>query len=478
MRKISLAFILLATFALQSCNNYLDNKPKGYTIPQYFEDYALLLNSMNLGFLGAVYPVYITDDAELGDKDAPVYFSIEDKREEELNLFKFKKGDIFAMGSNDYFFDDCYSHIYTYNVVINNIMGVPDGIEKEKLRIKAQALVGRAFTYLQLVNIYAKHYNPATAKTDLGVPIVLKEDINNTYVRNSVQEVYDLIIRDLIEAIPNLDEATAHAFHPAKLVGAGLLARVYLYMGEYDKALTRINEAIAVNKTAELIDFKRYTTIDGESYNRVVDENEEGMPTRNMSKANIYIKMPSNDLSSFICASDDLMNVFEKDLPIGAIDKRVELFYAKDKANTFEPMEFPGKTLYIAHVMPNMGLTLQELYLIAAECEARVGTASNASGHLNTLRNMRIVNNVELNLSSKEEALRITLDERRREMAFWGYTRLIDLKRLNLDPRFAKTITHKGLGETWTLPANDNRYIMPLPHSMKTFNPNLPVYER
>jgi hypothetical protein len=57
---------------------------------------------------------------------------------------------------------------------------------------------------------------------------------------------------------------------------------------------------------------------------------------------------------------------------------------------------------------------------------------------------MRIAGNQPLVAATKDDALRMALEERRRETAYQGSTRLIDLKRLNKDPRFAKTVTHKN----------------------------------
>ena len=49
---------------------------------------------------------------------------------------------------------------------------------------------------------------------------------------------------------------------------------------------------------------------------------------------------------------------------------------------------------------------------------------------------------------------------------------------MNRESWFAKTITHSAGNEgTWTLPANDPRYILPVPESVTSFNP-MPEYER
>ncbi|MEG1693425.1 MAG: RagB/SusD family nutrient uptake outer membrane protein [Bacteroidales bacterium] len=483
MRKNILNTIILAMFSLTliSCNDYLSNKPKGYSIPEYYDDYAVLLNGMSLPFLGVNYPALLTDDIVIGGAEGvPASASITSKQEYEQRSYTFKKGDLFPEGSNDSFYADAYKSMYTYNVVINNILNVPDGVEEDKHKLRAEALTHRAFTYLQLVNVYAKHYDKNSAATDYGVPIILTEDINSTYERNTVQEVYNLILADLKEAVLYLADATNNSFHPNKTTAYGLLARTYLYMGEYELALESAKTALKLNKTNALIDYKKYHAMPEGYWDRIVDNEGKVFPQRGENIENLFIKLPPNDMSSEYFASDDLLSLFPKNLPNGAIDKRFEMFYAKDRANTREDMLFPGYTMYIAHVMPNLGVTLQEIYLTLAECEARIvaGTATQATAYLDILRNNRIVNNKPLVAVSKDDALCMALDERRKEMAFWGQMRYIDLKRLNKEEKFAKTIVHTLEGKTYTLPANDNRWIMPLPHSVREFNPSIPQYER
>ena len=164
---------------------------------------------------------------------------------------------------------------------------------------------------------------------------------------------------------------------------------------------------------------------------------------------------------------------------------RKELYYCTDSCdrtiNGGRPDYFRGFTTYMPYVDMNVGLGTPEIYLIAAECEARVGDVDRALERLNTLRDKRIRNNVHYATPtslSREEVLRLVIDERRREFAFVGLYRLIDLKRMNRESWFAKTITHTaGNDGSWTLPPNDPRYIFPVPERVISFNP-MPEYDR
>ncbi|MEF9931834.1 MAG: hypothetical protein RR770_06000, partial [Bacteroidales bacterium] len=188
-------------------------------------------------------------------------------------------------------------------------------------------------------------------------------------------------------------------------------------------------------------------------------------------------------LQTSLFASADLLDVYKRDLPIGSNDMRRSLWFIDD-AWEARGMSFPGYSLYAPYIRQNLGLNTMDIILIAAECYARRATGNDlkeSADLYNYLRDNRIENNVHVSFANAEEALRKVLDERRRELVNLGISRLIDLKRLNKDPRFAKTITHTdGLNGTqkWTLEPNDPRYVFPLPPVVKSFNPNIPDYTR
>jgi tetratricopeptide (TPR) repeat protein len=484
MKKIVAILISVTVMAgLSSCHKFLDVKPKGYTIPQFYEDYAKLMNSMDLVRVSSVYPNYLTDDVLAGDdNDVTVSASYLDLDDYKKALYSFKPGAVFSPGSSDPLWEPAYSHIYTYNIVINNIMAVPDATDAEKKQLKAEALVGRALEFLTLVNAYAKHYDPATAATDYGIPLVLSEDINAPYKRNTVQEVYDKVKADLEEGLKDLPANPKTIFRPSKSVGYSFLSRMYLYMGKYDEALANAKSALALNST--LLDYTLYTNITGVTFGRVclISDNTERFPDADLSPESIWVRFgsaSSASLNAEVYASEDLQQAFGRNLPSTATDMRWQLFFCHGQSEFgLDVVTFPGRTLYAPYTNFNFGLSSAEIYLIAAECEARVGDKDQALKYLDAIRNKRIQNNQPLVAASKDEALKLALDERRREMCLVGCTRLIDLKRLNKDTRFAKTVTHKLGGTTYTLAPNDNKYILSVPPKVLEFNHEMPLYER
>ena len=482
MKINNFKYIILAlvTWGLQGCDHFLDIKPKGYTIPEYFDDYEKLMSSDDFNFSGEVYTNFMTDDIHLADKTVSRELSYDNKSDDEKKLYTFAHGQIFQAGTTDRFWNGCYSRIFTLNAIINNIEQVPDGKESDRKRLKAEALVARAFEYLNLVNGYAKHYNSATAAEDYGVPLVLSEDINKSYKRNSVAEVYQRIEEDLKEAIPNLRTITPNLFRASKLAGHALLARTYLYMGKYKEAGIQADSVLKGNNT--LVDMKIYKLQNG-TWDRIYNPNVETSdkayryPQTVDSPESIFVRMSRYAYNYALCASESLLETFEKELPAQAVDQRRHLMYATDSINRGRNWEyFRGVTAYAPYLQTNLGMSTPEIYLISAECEARVGSLGKAMERLNALRDMRIIDNTPLNITDKDEALRVILDERRRELTFAGLYRSVDLKRI--EDKFKSPITHSADGESWTLPINDNRLILPVPNTILDHNPNMPQYER
>ena len=337
-------------------------------------------------------------------------------------------------------------------------MDATEGSTAEKSAIRGEALVNRALDYLYLVNAYAKHYNEATADADAGVPLLLNADISQTNLtRTSVKGVYQQILADLNEAESSLpEEISGNAFHATKDAARGLRARVYLYMGNYAEALKAANEVIARHDT--LLDLTRYEVVKPAG-----QIGRTNVPDADANPESIFIKYAPYifGLSSQVFPSDSLLKLYED------ADMRKVLFMAE----TFRGKPLP-RPIWVPYVRANTAISTPELFLIAAECEARVGYMPHALALVNKLRAHRIKDNGYVSLADKDSVLSFVLEERRRELAFNGFLRLIDLKRLNLDPRFATTVKHVGDTETWVLPPNDPRYVLPIPQRVMRFNAN------
>jgi len=110
------------------------------------------------------------------------------------------------------------------------------------------------------------------------------------------------------------------------------------------------------------------------------------------------------------------------------------------------------------------GIAVDELYLLRAEAQARLGNKDAAMADINTLLQKRYKTGffVPLTATTAADALRKVLTERRKELVGRS-RRWFDLRRLNQDPNFAISIYRKVNGTTYQLAPNDNRYTFYIP---------------
>ena len=458
MKKVTTILAIFVVVMLTGCNDFLDIKPKGEKIPKTVTDYETLLNYESVQKVSDTYPTYLTDDVYLPDvaqgTATPGLNSVEQSI---LNLYLFKK-DVFGEAQDDGFWFASYNRIYYYNTVIDNIMNAEGPSEQQKHSIRAEALISRALEYLYLVNGYAKHYDVRTAETDPGVPLILDEDISKKdLVRASVKDVYAQIQSDLQAALPNLPaQPKGNAFRASKAAGYGILAKMYLYMGNYAEALKAANEVLEINNS--LLDLKKYAVV--KVQNSIGRTN---VPQDIDNPENIYIKFAPYvyGLSSKVFGSDELISLFSED------DMRLQVYFTKNFRNI--PTD---KYVWAPYLRANLAVSSPEIYLIAAECEAREGSIERAIALINKLRDNRIKNNTDIVATDRNDALQKVLEERRRELAMSGMVRYIDLKRLNQESQFAKTVTHVTGEGTFSLEPNSPLYVLPIPAKVMRFNKN------
>ena len=458
MKKVTTILAICVVLMLTGCNDYLDIKPKGEKIPKTVTDYETLLNYESVQKVSDTYPTYLTDDVYLPDvaqgTATPGLNSVDQSI---LNLYLFKK-DVFGEAQDDGFWFASYNRIYYYNTVIDNIMDAEGPSEQQKHSIRAEALISRALEYLYLVNGYAKHYDVRTAETDPGVPLILDEDISKKdLVRASVKDVYAQIQSDLQAALPNLPaQPKGNAFRASKAAGYGILAKMYLYMGNYAEALKAANAVLEMNNS--LLDLKKYAVVKVQS-----SIGRTNVPQDIDNPENIYIKFAPYvyGLSSKVFGSDELISLFSED------DMRLQVYFTKNFRNI--PTD---KYVWAPYLRANLAVSSPEIYLIAAECEAREGSVERAMSLINKLRDNRIKNNTPLVAIDRSDALQKVLEERRRELAMSGMVRYIDLKRLNQESQFAKTVTHVTGEGTFSLEPNSPLYVLPIPAKVMRFNKN------
>lgn len=462
LAHLSLYFLAFLLFC--SCGDYLDETPKGTLIPKTVNDFGMMLDDATFGstsyLAGAEnLTLMMTDDVQLTEKRMPDYQTWA------VNGYEWADY-LYGANEDDRDYNGFYKAIYLCNYIIANVGEAKEGTQFTRASVEGSARLTRAYSYLTLVNMYAKQYDAATASTDLGVAMPLEADINESLSRSTVQEVYDQIIDDITKAENLLPETQEYPWRGTKAGAAGLMARVYLYMGNYEKCLEYARKARAmVNEPA---DYNQYSVtyinpdygITGWPGFYIYDYQYPDV----VYYKSIY-RTPTTRCDYIL--SDELAALYDD------TDLRKQLFFTTCSSYGMTPGAEP---LHVAgYYWPqNHGIDVGDIYIMDAEAAVRTGNTSEALECLNALGRKRHATGTyqDVTETDPDKLLSLILDERRRELFICG-TRWYDLKRLNKDPRFAKTITHKLGDETWTLTPNDPHYVLPIPLKVININSNL-----
>lgn len=435
---------------LSSCRDYVEIDPVGNSrVLRYTSDYRALANNYTTVESGAGLYAIASDDVELS---AAYQAKISDIW---TNIYTWQPR-IFNESQGDPDWNSQYLSIYYANVLIDGVMDSEKGTEAEKKEIKAEAYVNRAYSYLQLVNIYAPQYDMATAKSDKAVPLLLTPDLYTSLDRATVEAVYNQIFLDLKEAL-SYDIQNKSTFNtlPSKTAVYALFARAYLQMGIYDLALENAQKALELQNG--LIDLGAIKNTPN-SY-PVLLSNPEVI----LSK-----KMLFTYRGGSIAAS--ILNSF------GANDARYAVYTAPGTVGffpTFDGRAY-GLQVYSSTNGINVGPSVPEMYLIAAECNVRLGNFNAGIDQVNVLRKKRFTSGSAYSVSAanKEDALDLVIAERKKEFVGRGF-RWFDQKRLNKEERYKKTVTRVFKSNTFTLEPNSAGYVFPINQNYIDLNPEL-----
>jgi tetratricopeptide (TPR) repeat protein len=535
---------LLLLLLLSSCETFLEPRSQSEFSPETADQLNELIisalpvpsDAMNLtcGFLDIV-----SDDVETLAKyvdqrpqqdpnqtwyNAPYVSAV-------YSLYTWRPDYDVYMRTNGHNITGPYSAVYKKLVYANAPLDYIDKVSGDaamKNYVQAQAYTLRAFYYLHLVNIYGVPYT--SDPNGPGVPLrttAAKE--NRKMTRNTVGEVYDLIIDDLRHAValfeglePSRQYRQSRPTLPMALL---LLSRAYLYMGDWENAahysqklindwkhqfqIKDLNALITdgysnVRQGAATPDEKRtqkfypgFLTYSNTDviwlYNSATDITELTRPE--MSQGSNPRLKNNETFATLTHASPGLISNYAPD------DLRLRTYFVRDLYN--EP-DYTSATLttgkYRAygklqisddgtgipalsgnHFLPvhdsrtyGQALRFTEAYLILAEAQAKLGHAAEAISTLDEIWKNRFAGSTApLSYTSGSDAVELVRKERRRELCFEAL-RWFDLRRQGMAPvtHVWYELTH-GDAQTFTLEQNDPGYTFPMPENVLLSNPDL-----
>lgn len=379
-----------------------------------------------------------------------------------------------------------YRCIGNANGIIDNIDNAA-GTDADKKRLKAEALTMRAWSYFNLVQIFAKRYDAnSVPNTQLGVSMPLSAS-QTQLPRSTVEEVYTQINKDLADAITAFGTASAPPAGPqtkshlSLRAALAIRARVALTMQDY------VNAAAYAK---QVVDMGGFSLMSNTQYQAGFNDlsNPEWI-------WGCYVQDDQGDTfgSYFAQISWDGNTTYIRGTPkrinsalynqIAATDVRKGMWEPNPNATNFPlPATNYSRSPYMSRkfktrALPTIGdvpyIRLAEMYLIMAEAYAKTpGKEAEAKQALFTLAKNRNPNYV-LSTNSGQALIDEILIQRRVE--FWGEgLRFFDLKRLNLpmDRNAVPNYVPASGGGTMFIAAGGNLWEFVIPISEIQANPN------
>ncbi|MDO7742859.1 MAG: RagB/SusD family nutrient uptake outer membrane protein, partial [Pedobacter sp.] len=393
-------------------------------------------------------PAY-TSDPDAGEISADDFYTtttdwLSLSSEEHRRIYTWQDDHLFPTKSADW---RAYgTALYYCNTILEGLNKIERTGDNAKTYddLKGQALFFRGKSLLQNCFIWTLPYDEQTASTDLGLPLRLSTDFNETSIRASLKVTYQQLLTDLRAAAHLLPVKPVSYIRACKVAAFACLSRAYLSMGNYPDALLYADSCLQINST--LINYndlaKSTATYPFQQLNKEVISQGlmAGGQILNLTRARIV---------------DELYNSYTE------FDLRKSLFFT---TNTDGTHGFKGR--YSGSASTFSGLAIDEVYLNRAECYARAGKINEALNDLNTLMITRWVTGkfVPFTANTKDAALSLILTERRKQLLFRGL-RWMDLRRLNKEG--AKITLNRTInGKEYILYPNDLRYALPIPEDI------------
>jgi tetratricopeptide (TPR) repeat protein len=439
--KIITLIILVGTIGCKK--DFLDAKPDdSLIVPESLNDMQQILDNdmvMNGGknVSGA--------DPSLGNSSADDYY-VPDEGYDQLDDFAkavYTWAKVIPWPVSNHNWVGPYRSIYYANTVLAGLQKItPMASEQVTYNsIKGSALFYRSYQFFNLSQVFAPPYDASRLASDPGIPLRLSPEFTERSVRASLKETYDRIISDLRESLSLLPNKPLMQTRPSRPAAFGLLARVYLTMHDFEKSLAYCDSALTINSA--LLDYNKIDIAQSIPFSVL---NEEVVFQASIAPANGYISYgrPTKVDTTLISMYSDN-------------DLRKNLFFN----NLTGGMEIKGT--YSGTIIPFSGIANDELFLMQAECYARLNNPGTAMMSLNELLKYRYTTSsfVPETAASGADALDKVLVERRKELVMRNL-RWMDLRRLNKEGRNI-TISRNVRGTVYTLPPNDVKYTWPIP---------------
>lgn len=260
-----------------------------------------------------------------------------------------------ASSTTEYTWELGYRVIGNCNKIIEIIQGLGNESTREQTIMMGENYYLRALSYFLLVNEFAQPY-PNNPTQNPGLPLKLTSDPNDLpQSRSTVAEVYDQVVLDLKDAITYLTlqqgETPKSNIYATKEAAEALLARVYLYMENWDGAWEMANKVITSGRF-ELERGNRFATYsqlipeDNKetifAVRRTLDKDDDGYSRM----GSMYIRIDGSGWEEMSPSSRYLelleLHLNANDMPQDLRSKFIVKRYVEDGVADYTPVGYPN----------------------------------------------------------------------------------------------------------------------------------------
>lgn len=335
-----------------------------------------------------------------------------------------------------------YNLIYMANTAIEGLDASQTLPEEIKDQLLGETLFIRAMTHFYLVNLFG------------DVPYITTTDyeVNSTVSRMQENLVYDNILTDLSKAKTLLGDTyvSGERTRANKWVISALLARVYLYLGQWENAENESSLLIGNTSLFNLANIEEEFLQTSPSAILQLKTKIEGFNTTEATTF-VFVSGPP----PLVALNEDMVEGMESN------DLR-SIYWVGEVTDGTSSWYYPNKYKQGTGLEYSVVFRLAEQYLIRAESRARQSNTTGARQDINTVRQRAGLQDTPA--STTEELLQAILNERRFELFTEHGHRWFDIRRFGVAGEILSPIK-----PGW----KPTDLLLPIPESELLMNPNL-----
>ena len=485
MKRFKIIYFVLLAALLSSCEGFLDlyptNAAPAQTSIKTANDAKVMINGLYRSLTSSSYygrNMFLYADAKGGD------FAVRALGRGNDGLYTFNHAA--SSGSYSTFWSQGYYCLLQVNNLLENIERIEeDGNGSTALsNYKGQAHTLRAMIYFDLVRLYGRPYTEDQGAS-LGVPKITEVlGVYDQPTRNTVKEIYTLILEDLEAAKDIITKPTTASTLIATngtmnyYGNRAILARVLLYMGNYADALIAAEEVINCGRYSPYSNAQWTSSWSAEFGSESIFELGIYVDEADLLRTSLgyYLTREGKvtGASGYFMASDSFLARLGED----ANDVRWSVMERDESSTTrlgsclkYTGIDNKGDKGSMSAVNIKV-IRLSEIYLIAAEAALLSPTPNKtlAAQYLQEIRKRApglaaaTASNIDIDM---------ILDERSKEFFMEGH-RFFDMMRHGKSITFNDDFLQGAISETLrpqTIQPNFYKTILPIPKAEMDANP-------